>query len=145
MPQIDSNAHDSELPGASQASAEARLSKTDLRKLRFIERRPWVAPVLIAFFWITFIGSSWYQLAILTENGAEFGLATPSDIWQLADSWQDQKRLFHPYEVLVLEKVSATISQAGMYFVVTCFVLASTYENRLVLKLWHALQHRCRS
>ena len=122
--------------------AEIHLSARELRGIHFLQRFPWVTPVTVALVWIIFFGSLWYQLRIILEHGADFGLSTPSDVWQLTVSWSETKRLFHPYEVFVIHEVTTAFWKGALLLLLTCLVAASSFQNRLVLKLWRALQAR---
>jgi hypothetical protein len=123
-------------------SSEVTLSPRELRGLRIIERFPWLAPVAVAVGWILFLGSKWYQLGVILEHGAAYGLSTPSDVWRLVNSWSEAKRLLHPYEVFVIGKVDSTISQGTLLILLTMFVVSISMQNRLILKLWHVVRAR---
>ena len=118
------------------------LTERELRGLRSSDKYAWLPVACIALFWVVIISTSAFRLEVLADHGADFGLTSWSQIWELAVGWRDLDRSFHPYEVLVVETVGELESQFGIALVGTFFVLVSRQQSRFTRKLWHALQQR---
>jgi hypothetical protein len=89
------------------------------------------------------IGSAGYQTRIILHRGARFGLNSLDDILRLGLSWRSERRLFEPYEILVIERVSSTLHYAPFLVLPTIVMVAQHFENRVILKLWRVARvHR---
>ena len=75
---------------------------------------------------------------MFAERGAEFDLFSRGDVLRLAVDWTEKKRLFHPYEVLVIDRITGAFWQAGPLVLLTVLIPVFQIHNRLVLKLWRA-------